>query len=363
MEDYSVQLASIYLKNTSNANNGISNDEFTEKVYFRAIFAGCLLIVLLISVTGGFFVCYVIKIRKLLKKSIWIYLFILAMSDGTTSLFVIPTILAACIDEKVLEIRWVCNLNLISIIFFGSFSIFTLAAISLRKYISISKPFKSLSNSGHRQLVIYLCISFAVCFALSVPPLLGFSRFTHIEGRKWCSLRSGSKLNDSIMLSFIGLCSYFIPLCIILITNIRTFLILKKYNATKTSILRITADEINAENRVILKTLSLVVIVFIILWTPLLVYIIIGITGMDFHPLFVYIAYMLMLLQGSINPIIYYFKHSSFKKVFKKIFRKKAVKQEQTISTFGKEEFCLRNISGRFDANMNHTQVDPKCIK
>lgn len=326
-------ISSIFLL-PCNKSSSYGENQLTENVYFRVTFATVLSVVFFTSVPGGIFVCYVIVSRKLVEKVIWLYLFILAVADCGMSLFTIPTFIAACFDESFLSISWICSMNISSMIFFGSWSIFTLAAISIHKFNFVSKPFESLSNRGTRGFKRYIASSIVLSLIFTLPPFFGFSSFNHIKGRKWCSICSSSKVKDIIFMSVVGLFGYAIPLCIIITCCIRTYNSLERYTAVKATIRRMSAIQICTEKRVILRTLFVIVGVFVITWTPLLFYLIIGITGMKFPIMFIYVSYFFMFLQGSINPLVYYYRHRVFKDVFRNLCGFKETVKKQPSVTF-----------------------------
>ena len=68
-------------------------DHLLDSWTFKLSYSIVLSIIFILSVTGGFFVAFVIKTHNLMRKKIWFYLFVLALSDATTSLLTIPFII------------------------------------------------------------------------------------------------------------------------------------------------------------------------------------------------------------------------------------------------------------------------------
>ena len=149
-------------------------DQFGQNLYFRIAYAILLGIIMIVSVAGGSFVSYVIISGGLMKKAIWGYLLSLAVSDTCSALFTIPIIIAACVDETYLQIKWLCKLNGFTMFFFGTWSIYAVTAISIHRYNIVNKPFISLTENDYLGLVRYLVISLLLSLLLALPPLFGF---------------------------------------------------------------------------------------------------------------------------------------------------------------------------------------------
>ena len=133
-----------YYNSSSNDNAWTSEDEFAQNFYVRLVYGILLGIIMVVSVAGGTFVSYVIisgmeiesllekalrwywrsrkiiiRVHKvslnpqtldilgqLMKKAIWGYLLSLAISDTCNSLFNIPILIAACVDESYLKVSF-----------------------------------------------------------------------------------------------------------------------------------------------------------------------------------------------------------------------------------------------------------------
>ena len=88
----------------------------------------------------------------------------------------------------------------------------------------------------------------------------------------------------------------------------------------------VSGPEIHADQMAVLKTLFMIVTVFIMIWTPKFVHTLLSMVGVRVPLLFSYIVYLLIFLQGMINPVIYYFRQSAFKEELRKMFRKYTTK-------------------------------------
>lgn len=336
-------LANLSLCNTSSVSRF---DAITDTRIFNVTYASILSVIFVVSVVGNSFTCYVIATRHLMKNIIWFYLFILSVCDGAMSLTAIPTILLGCYNERFLSIPWICKFNIFTMIFFGTFTVYTVAAVSVHKFRHISKPLSSLANRGFCGFTGYFVFTLTIALGLTLPPMFGFSGYVHIPGRRWCSLWSPKQIDHSmIMLGVLVLFGYVVPFFIIVGTSIRTFFVFRKHNTKMKPIRRLSSAELHAENRAILQTLFVVVGLFLLLWTPLTLYAFFGVIKVRLPLLFVHISYILMLSQGCVNPIIYYYKHVVFKDVFRKISH---------ITARG-----LRRLSSLYDDSNKRGRVTP----
>ena len=319
--------------------NITENEGITESLYFRIPYAVTLSLIFIFSVVSGCFVCYVIKINNMMKKRIWFYFFMVAMADTSTSLFSIPIIIAANVNESILSIRWVCKLNKALMVFFGCWSLFTLATLSLYKCAIISRPIESFSKTVHYDIIIYLTVSLTLSLFFAISPLVGFSDYHYHKGRKFCVLRSEDATNDLIFSALCGTIVYFASLCIIIVSSVRIYLTINKQNKERRKI----STCISAKNDSVTKMLLLLVAVFFTLWTPLLLYLLLGMAKVTLPPLYSHLSWLLVYMQGCVNPLIYFFRHTAFSAALGKFFHK------QTVATNIDGEysdFRKRTISG-----------------
>ena len=305
----------------SNCSLRITNDSsdstlFTNTVAFRISFAVLLLLLFTFSICGSCFVFYVIKAHHLLRRRVWFYLLILACSDGGMSLFATPIIIAATYDERILKIPWLCNLSGASTMFFGNWSILTMTTLSAYKYKTINQFF----SRGHRNEKIYLFLSTGISLFFAVSPMVGFSQYSYCPDRKWCVILSNESVTDSVFLIMISIFSYCVPICIIILTSCGIYIIVKKQREIKLNITNASLRSILREEYCILITVVLLIGIFLLLWSPALIYFILGMTRSHVPLWYSHFVYVCILLQGSINPVVYYYKHKSFKKELQRLF-------------------------------------------
>lgn len=289
---------------------------------FRLAFAIILLFIFFISICGGIFVCYVLKKNNLIKKKCWLYCMLLALSDISASLFTIPILVFASIKEHILQIQWICNCSGSIAIFFGTWQIYAIAAISMHRYITIMKPLQSLADKSYSGVIIYLLTSFVLSSFFAVGPILGFGGWTYMPGRQWCVLRSQNLQYDKLYSIIAAVFVYVVPLSIIIISALRIYIVVKNRKEITGGRRFSKADSLAEQNRVA-HTLSLLIGTFFAFWTPSLIYFVAGGILRIVIPLwYSHIVYICMFVQNCINPVIYCFRHDTFRDELKRIMRR-----------------------------------------
>lgn len=295
-----------------------SSVDVIETLPFRIVYGMILSVVFLFSTVFGFFVCYVIISNKMLKKRVWFYFFMVAFVDATMSFFATPIIIAASINENILTIPWLCKLNKTMLVFFGCWSLHTLAALSLYKCCVISRPLETKGRVSSNDIIMYLVISLTTSLFFAISPLFGFSNYRHYKGYKFCVLHSDNPTNDVIYSVLCGTFVYFLSLGIIVITSVKTYTMIKQQNIKRRKL-----SSHAANNDCVPKTVFMILISFLLLYTPLLLYLLLGMSHVKIPYWSAHIVYLLMFSQGCVNPMIYFVRHPTFLKTLRKRCRKK----------------------------------------
>ena len=293
-----------------------NNIVLTSGIYFRVVYFVFVVILYILSILGGVFVCYVIRKHNLVRKKTWMYLLILTISDTGACFFEIPILCVATVDETVLDIPELCTFNASITLFFSGLTIFTLVAISVHRCRTVTNPLQSHVTGGYRDIKISLAISVLVSGFFALAPIFGFSRYTHIEGRKWCAIvdRKGHMTKLDIMyMASITVFGYIIPNAIMLATSLRICCVVRKQQEHCMRIRRATQADIREDQRTMTKTMSLIIGSYFILFTPTFAYILIGMAHVDVPLILSHIVYVNLLLQGVVNTTIYCFRHQVFK--------------------------------------------------
>ena len=211
-----------------------------------------------------------------------------------------------------------------------AWSLFTITSINLYKLVSIKSPFITKRNN-RRCFLIYITMTFLLSVFFSVPPIFGFMSYIHKPGRKWCvpfSLAWQSRLLLLLMVAA------FAVLCIIVwFSNISTATYVSR--TTRTKIMNgsvILKQNFNRRRLRVYQTTFLVSVMFVVLWTPLFVMILLEALSKEVPLWFSKSSYLLVLLQSCFNPIIYCFGHYAFRNYFKELMNSWRKKRSVTYS-------------------------------
>ena len=238
----------------------------------------------------------------------------LACADLITSICHIPHPKLSQVDQNILG-RFYCkfvdsaNIMWVSIVA----SVFTLTTLSVERYLAVAHPTGYKRLFTKKRTVGIIIGLWLTSFAINA--LLSYY-VTFVRDGKCAIVFSSHGYQIFIGISAF-LIKYFIPVILMIIVNIATIRILKHQAKTFSNSLNNTK---NSAHRQILKILLIVVITFIICWSPdQFCYFAfnVGILPVEylFSPL--YTVFGLMAFANSCaNPCIYAFKNKHFRKAF-----------------------------------------------
>lgn len=280
-------------------------------------FIGALLIISIFGILGNVFVTYVAIKKKLMTKKIWCYLLSLSFSDNFTLIVICPVIIAAFYDETILDHGLLCNFNGASISFLMAWSLFSIAWINLYKLVSIKLHFIKKRNN-RRCFFIYVAMTFLLSVIFSVPPIFGFMSYTHLLGCHWC-VPFSPDWQSTLMLAFM-VTGFAVACIIVLFSNISTAAYVSRM--TKIKMMNgsvVLKQNFNRRRLRVFQTTFFVSIIFVVLWSPLFVMILLELFSKKLPLWYTKLSYLLVLLQSCFNPIIYSFGHYAFKNYFKEL--------------------------------------------
>lgn len=318
-------LQTILVSTATIANAHDADVESTSTTFFRVVFTSTLFLELILSVSGGWFVCNVITKHNLVWRTVWIYLFALAASDVGVASTAIPLMLITTFYEDILSIRLFCNLSGAFLVFFGTMSIMTVAMISIHKYITMASPLQALRRKIYRDVVAYLLLSLTSSVFLSLAPVVGLGQYAYKAGHKTCVIHSSDSKNNFAYYSVVMAISFVIPILIVLGTTLaicriekgRRRMIMDAFFSTPLSTKTSVADD---EDKVV-NTMTLIIASSLLMWGPLYVHMVLDYSGVHTPLWYYHLAYLCMLLHGAINPVIY-FRHKTFRDEFRECRRR-----------------------------------------
>ena len=282
------------------------------------VFIAAMLLISFIGIFGNVVSVFVVIKEKLFKQRIWFYLLSLLFSDIYSATVSLPLTVATFYDKSILQIRSICILQGSTMNFLMGWSLITIGTINAWKYISIKSSLIDRFRS-RSWLIVFICIILSISGFLAIATILGMSRYIHQAGRKWCVVDTKDKYRS---LLFVLVAAFLILCFIVVFCNVATFRYVRKEMQAYSQKYHVNEPMENIFNRRkyrVLQTTFMVTVMFLVCWAPLFTMILIEGFGGNVPLLYAKISYFCALAQGCVNPIVYYFGHSAFKKQFKKI--------------------------------------------
>ena len=194
-------------------------------VIVKALFL-CIFIILAIS--GNLSILHVIKKCRTLQITPNYFIASLALSDllyaamGSISMVVTTIGKTWLLGNVACQIIGVTNTMLLLT------SIWTLIAISINRYIALSRPFCVDEIFTARRTIRIILLIWITAFFFSIPPLFGWSRF--VSGVNTCSFDALEDVGYTILLTLIG---YVSAALILPILYIKVYKLIKKHQHLK----------------------------------------------------------------------------------------------------------------------------------
>ena len=143
------------------------------------------------------------------------------------------------------------------------------------------------------------------------------------------------------MIVLICLFGYTLPLCIIVVASVKTFLSFRhEAEDVRSSVRGAYERRISLENWKMAKVMMVVIGCFVVFWSPIVFYLLMilfevehdggGLWGMVGH-----VGHVVMFTEGIVNPLVYSCKHKAFRQEFCYLFNisKQKVQRSKTINS------------------------------
>lgn len=181
------------------------------------VFIGLVLSALVVGIAvGNMLVILAVALVKKLQTPSNLLIVSLAVSDFSVALFVLPMATYKQLSEGMwLLSHALCDTFIICDVLLCSSSILNLCAISIDRYLVITRPFSYAANRTPTRMAIMIFIAWIVAALISIPPVLGWKK-PHQPGM--CNI--SDDLGYQIYATF-G--AFYLPLLVMLILYGRIF--------------------------------------------------------------------------------------------------------------------------------------------
>ena len=297
----------------------------------------------ILTILGNLLVCVTILTNRRLKTTTNYFILSLAVSDLLLGIVVLPF--------STLNTVWpswplgaiFCNVFISSDVMLCTVSILNLFAISLERYIAVTSPLRYSKVLTFRRVMIILSGVWIFSFAMAFLPIhLGWNtnngNIQNLHEPQFCMFES----NKAYVL-FVSIGTYFLPLLIMCLVYVKVFQIARDQVQRINSLVRSTArmfqsqpskDPRFASDSKATVTLASVVTAFAICWIPYFVIF----TARPFlswpiDPHLDLFALWLGYVNSMLNPFLYAFHSTQFRKAFIRVLTRNNPQYNSTKTT------------------------------
>ena len=213
-----------------------------------------------------------------------------------------------------------CKAHAFLIFLLALVSITHLAAISVGKYLTVTRSLSRDSYFNNKNVVLIIVASWIYSFGFSVAPLLGWSRYG-LEGTNvTCSVKWESSLpSDQAYFGVVIMTCFFLPLAVITFCYYKIHQVSKQiiFNTTHVGDLAMTATQVLLKKHHKSAFYFLAIIAgFVLPWSPYAVVAFLLVLGRRVNPVAVSACSVFAKISFFINPILYAIFHSKFRRRF-----------------------------------------------
>lgn len=236
----------------------------------RVIFATLLGIIMLIAIVGNILVITVVAKNRGMRTRTNLFLCNLAVADLFCATLDMPISLATIIKGDWIFSRSVCQFNGFALPFFFVAAIHTLMYIGIHKYLSIRYPLgQFLTRTRVRLMMGAAWVWATIAGYLTIH---GLNTVTYKPRTTQCGPAYPNNVWTYTHLTFIVLTCYIVPLIILTICYIGMFHEIKALSIRMEQHTTMEKELIYVQQRRITLTLFIVLVFFVICWTPYIIY-------------------------------------------------------------------------------------------
>ncbi|XP_050977664.1 alpha-2B adrenergic receptor [Labeo rohita] len=189
-----------------------------------AVFATAMTLIMLFTIFGNIMVIIAVLTCRSLRGPQNLFLVSLAAADILVATLIIPFSLAnELMGYWYFEWFW-CEIILALDVLFCTSSIIHLCAISLDRYLSISRPVQYATQRTPRKIKGAILVVWLISAVISFPPLVSMNKTHKDRGCPECKLN-----NDAWYILYSSIGSFFAPCLIMILVYVRIYQIAKKH--------------------------------------------------------------------------------------------------------------------------------------
>ncbi|XP_051518175.1 melanopsin-A-like isoform X3 [Myxocyprinus asiaticus] len=232
------------------------------------IIAFLLLIIGTLGVTGNALVMFAFYSNKKLRNLPNYFIMNLAVSDFLMAITQSPVFFINCLYREWMFGELGCKIYAFCGALFGITSMINLLAISIDRYLVITKPLQTIqSNSKRRTSLAILCI-WLYSLAWSLAPLIGWSSYIPEGLMTSCTWDYTSPSPASRSYTMMLCCFvFFIPLAIILFCYLFMFLSVRQASRDLERLNSMKQQSMRSEWR-LAKIAAVIIVVYVLSWAP-----------------------------------------------------------------------------------------------
>ncbi|KAL2099948.1 hypothetical protein ACEWY4_004342 [Coilia grayii] len=191
----------------------------------KAVALGLVLLVFIVCGVGGnVLVILSVAFHRHLRSVTHLFIVNLAVADLLLSAAVLPFSLAAELQGRWVFGRLLCSAWTAVDVLCCTASILSLCAISVDRYLAVSRPLGYPALATARRGACVLALLWTLAAAISVGPLLGW-REPMPDDEGVCRVNE-----DPSYALFSALCSFYVPLAVILVMYCRVYVVARKHS-------------------------------------------------------------------------------------------------------------------------------------
>ncbi|XP_031964778.1 melanopsin-like isoform X2 [Corvus moneduloides] len=285
----------------------------------------CVLIIGSIGIIGNLLVLYAFYSNKKLRTPQNYFIMNLAVSDFLMSASQAPMCFVNSLHREWILGDIGCNLYAFCGALFGITSMMTLLAISVDRYLVITKPLQSIQWTSKRRTVQIIAVVWLYSLGWSVAPLLGWSSYVPEGLMISCTWDyvTYSPANRSYTM-ILCCCVFFIPLVIIFHCYLSMFLAIRRTGRDVQKLGSCSRKSYLSQSMKnewkLAKIAFVVIIVFVLSWSPYACVTLIAWAGRgnSLTPYSKSVPAVIAKASAIYNPIIYAIIHPRYRKTIHK---------------------------------------------